>query len=162
MMRKEPLYRKVNTKARGLHHGWLKAEYRWERGGKATRQAVADEITRGSMHRKHRHGLDYTPLYRFLLSRVGTDWVAAQSEATARLDRVEPIFRMVALREEDRNPWFAGGESSYFIGLYVDEAGLLAKVAPEIDHTSLMPFCGCCTHTFNGQLFSKPYIADPA
>ena len=43
-----------------------------------------------------------------------------------------------------------------------DDAGLLAKVAPEIDHTSLMPFCGCCTHTFNGQLFSKPYIADPA
>ena len=96
---KEPLYRKVNTRTHQVvKHGWRGGEARWERNTKATKTS---EATRGSMHPGLRHGLDYTPLYRFLLSKVGQDWDAVYSEAVARLDRPAPISEMVALHEDE-------------------------------------------------------------
>jgi hypothetical protein len=65
--RKEPLYRKVNTRTRGVHHH-KGGRARWERGTKA---ATQNEAQRGSMHAGGQNGLDYTPLFRFLLSIVG-------------------------------------------------------------------------------------------
>ena len=61
---KQPLYRKVNTRARGVfHHKGGRA--RWERNTKAAKRNAA---MRGSMHPGGQNGLDYTPLFRFLLS----------------------------------------------------------------------------------------------
>jgi len=39
------------------------------------------------MHTKknHRHGLNYSPLYKFLRSQVGQDWDSVYSEAVSRL-----------------------------------------------------------------------------
>lgn len=104
-----------------------------------------------------RRGLDYTPLYRFLLSKVGRPWDDIYSEAKRRLDRAEPIFWMVALGEDDRKDYVRLGESSYFSGLFVDESGILRVVDPEIGPSSLEPSCACCTHTFNGSRFTRRY-----
>lgn len=74
--RKEPLYRKVNTRTRGVHH-YKGGRARWERGTKVAQQ---NEGERGSMHQGVQNGLDYTPLFRFLLSKVGENWNDVHSE----------------------------------------------------------------------------------
>ena len=85
--RKEPLYRKVNTVARGVRHPHS-GEFRRQRNGKAETTAKADGVTRGKMRPAVRSGFfDDTPLFRFLLSKVGQDWTAVQAEAISRLDR---------------------------------------------------------------------------
>lgn len=106
------------------------------------------------MHGKQRRGLDYTPLFMFLLSRVGSDWDSVYREAVERLDRPEPIFWLVALNEADRCAVVRLGESSYYSGLYVDEGGILQRVDPGLKPEDLTPTCTCCTHTFNGVRFS--------
>jgi hypothetical protein len=152
-MKKEPLYRKVNTTTRGVFH-------RFGKDFSTTRRRVntgALELEAVSMTQGVRRGLDYTPLFRFLLSRVGQNWDDVYSEAVARLDRKDPIFWMVALREADAEDYIRCGESSYFSGLWVDEAGVLRLVNPSVGPGSLVPLCPCCTHTFNGVRFTRSY-----
>jgi len=148
-MLNNPLFRKVNTTARGVHHDF---------GGRSadarnTKAEIHSEELRGTMHGKQRRGLDYTPLFRFLLSKVGSEWDAVFSEAVARLDRPEPIFWLVALHEHERQDVVRVGESTYYSGLYVDAEGSLRKVNPELGPEQLTPSCTCCTHTFNGVRF---------
>jgi hypothetical protein len=157
-MHQSPLYRRVNTKARGVHHN-TGGDYRHERN---TKQALDVDTIRQSMHGKVHRGLDYTPLFRFLLSKVGTPWNDVHSEAAARLDRQEPIFWLVALQTHERQEYIRVGESSYYSGLYVDEAGLLQVVNPSLGPSSLPPMCSCCTHTFNGARFTQRYSAAAA
>jgi hypothetical protein len=79
----QPLYRKVNTTAQGVHHA-KGGDYRDER-----RRSHQSDVSRESMHRRKHRGLDYTPLFKFLLSKCGQQWNAVHAEATARLDRPE-------------------------------------------------------------------------
>jgi hypothetical protein len=150
---KDPLFRKVNTRTRGVRHGFG-GDYRHERN---TKQESRSESTRQSMHGKKRRGLDYTPLFRFLLSKVGSEWDTVFSEAVSRLDCPDPIFWLVALREDKRKDVVCVGESSYYSGLYVDDRGLLQRVNPLLGPSSFEPTCPCCTHTFNGVHFTKSY-----
>ncbi len=151
MQRQKPLYRSVNTRTHGVSHGHG-GDYR------RSRHAKRESKTRlGSMHPGQRHGRDYTPLFRFLLSRVGDDWSAVYSEAVARLDRPDPIFWIVARSDRDKTPYVRVGESTYYSGLYVDEAHRLARVAPDLTVNDMEPSCACCTHTFNGVPFTRPY-----
>lgn len=153
MNRKKPLYRKVNTRTHGVRHG-NRGEARWDRHTKAGK---ADKARNSSMHSKHRHGLDYTPLFRFLLSRVGRVWEEVYQEAVSRLDRPEPIFWMVAANDMDQEAVVRLGENSYFSGLFVNAEGELAIVAPELTVDEMEPSCACCTHTFNGEQFGRPF-----
>lgn len=105
------------------------------------------------MGKRRKRGLDYTPLYRFLLSKVGQEWDAIYSEAVARLDRPEPIFQLVARFEHERQEYVRTGESSYFSGMYIDAANRLQLVNPELDAAQMTPSCQCCTHTLNGVPF---------
>ena len=146
---KEPLYRKVNTRAHNVRHNFG-GEYRHERNSKKN-----SEITHESMHGTHQHGLDYTPLFRFLLSKVGANWDQVFSEAVSRLDRSEPIFWMVALHEHERKDRIGVGESTYYSGLFVDTDGRLQIVNPNLSTNQMTPSCDCCTHTFNGKPFGK-------
>ena len=68
---KKPLYRKANTKAKGYRYNVGKEGSKF----KYTRHSKKDnrENVFGSMSGKKR-GLDYTPLYMFLLSKVGKKW----------------------------------------------------------------------------------------
>ena len=149
----EPLYRKVNTRTHGVTHGHG-GDYRHKRNSKKNK---TDDHANGSMHRKHRHGYDYTPLFRFLLSRIGQDWDKIHSEVLSRLDREEPIFWMVARSEADKRPFFCYGESSYFSGLYIDDDNHLALVDPDLTVEKMEPSCPCCTHTFNGKRFTQKF-----
>lgn len=146
----------MNTLARGVRHRFG-GNYAADRNGKAEAAAIAGGVTRATMGPKVHRGLDYTPLYRFLLSKVGEDWDAVYSEAIARLDRPDPVFYMVARLPEDREAFVWLGESSRYSGLYVDENNRLQKVAPELTADDLEPTCRCCTHTFNGQRLTRPW-----
>lgn len=151
---KPPLYRKENTTAHTMRSRHRARDFGDARNTKAEQTS---EANRRPMHGKKQRGRDYTPLYRFLLSKVGQPWSAVHSEAIGRLDRADPIFWMVALREEDREDYVCTGESTYFSGLYVDDDGVLRIVNPEFGPSTLAPTCRCCTHTFNGVPFTKQY-----
>ena len=84
---------------------------------------------------------------------MGENWDDIFSEAKSRLDKTDPIFWMVALREEDKKDYIRIGESSYFSGLHVDENGVLQLCNADLKAVDMKPFCDCCTHTFNGKLF---------
>ena len=144
----KPLYRKVNTKA--LHHDH-------NTGSDARHDRNTKKGINKSMKKNDQRGLDYTPLYKFLLSKVGQDWNKVHSEAVSRLDKEEPIYHMVALHEHNRRDTVRCGESSQFSGLYVDENNLLQIVNPSVTNETLYPSCHCCTHTFNGVPLSKTY-----
>ena len=101
--------------------------------------------------------LDYTPLFRFLLSRVGEKWNDVYREAVSRLDKPEPIFWLVTMGKDGAKDFVLVGESSYYSGLYVDDSALLQIVNPSVNETTLEPNCACCTHTFNGVVFTKKH-----
>ena len=145
---KEPLYRKVNTRARNVHHNFG-GDFKYSRNKK---QETLEQ-TKGTMYGKKERGLDYTPLYRFLLSKVGTEWNVIFSEAKSRLDKTEPIFWLVSLTENDKQDIVRIGESSYFSGMYIDEVGILQLSNPTLKPTELKHYCECCTHTFNGKVY---------
>ncbi len=146
---KSKLSRKVNTTTFNVHHNFG-GDFKDARHKKETL-----ELTKGKMSGKKERGLDYTPLYRFLLSKVGSDWNEVFSEAKSRLDKSEPIFWQVALTEEDKKDFIRIGESSYFSGLYVDNNGILQLTNPQLQAKDMKPYCDCCTHTFNGKLFGS-------
>lgn len=153
MYEKKPLYRKVNTRARGMWHH-KGGDYKWSRNTKHKKSWLSN---REAMAKNVQRGLDYTPLFRFLLSKVGEDWDAVHSEAVSRLDKEEPIWQMVAKTEDDKRPRFGIAESTYFSGLYIDEDNRLALVDPELRLEDMEPDCPCCTHTFNGEPFVKKF-----
>lgn len=153
---KKPLYRSVNTRTYGVRHG-SGSKFKWERNTKATKE---NRSTHQSMHSGQRHGFDYTPLFKFLLSRVGKNWDEVHSEAVSRLDREEPISWIVASDFSEGSPFVRVGESSYFNGLYIDENNKLAVVDPELTSETMPPFCACCTHTLNGVRLSSPYTEE--
>jgi hypothetical protein len=150
---REPLFRRENTRARSRHRP-SGGDYRHQRNTKLER--ISDQ-TRGPMRSHLRHGVDYTPLFRFLLTRVGDDWDTVYGEAASRLDTTDPVFWMVARQPHERRDYVRIGESTYYSGLYVDADNRLRVVNPALGPDSLAPFCPCCTHTFNGVRFTRKY-----
>lgn len=157
MRPKEPLYRPANTTARGAGRR-SGGDYRHQRH---TKREVGSDVKTGPMRplRERQPDRDYTPLFRFLLSKVGEPWDEVHGEAIARLDREEPIFWLVARQESERMAVVRVGESTYFSGLFVDEAGRLQVVDPTQNVATLVPSCGCCTHTLNGVPFVQRWSA---
>lgn len=154
---KEPLFRRVNTRTHNVRHDFG-GDYRSSR---KRNESLGDDSLEslGSMHAGKRRGRDYTPLFRFLLSRIGRDWTDVHSEAVSRLDDEAPIFWLVARTEAEQRPKVLVGQNSYYSGLYVDENNRLAIVDPTLSVEQMEPHCSCCTHTFNGQPFTRPCAA---
>lgn len=142
-MRKEPLYRKVNTKARGVHHH-SGPDARHERN---TKEGISSKMTKSD-----RRGLDYTPLYKFMISKVGQDFDKVFSEAISRLDKEDPIYHIVDDKRE-----YMMSENAIFPTLKVDENNILQLVNPSLKNEDFSPSCPCCTHTFNGKALVKKY-----
>lgn len=141
------LYRRVNTTTR--HRSYNPgAEYRWERNKKSP--ANDDLPQRASMHGNQQRGLDYTPLFHFLLGKVGKEWNDIYSEAKSRLDKPDPIFWMVAKFEHQKRDYVCCGDFSFYPGLYIDTQGILQQVNPDISAEDIPVTCRCCTHTFIG------------
>jgi len=150
---KEPLYRKVNTKARGHHHH-TGPDAKFERN---TKNGMSEKMKQGVQR-----GLDYTPLFRFLLSKVGKNFDEVYSEAVSRLDKDEPIFWMVKDKDDvsdrsNKNAYFYS-ENSIWSRLIVDKDGLLQLMDASLHNENFVPGCSCCTHTFNGKPLIRKYI----
>jgi hypothetical protein len=148
----KPLYRKVNTRARNVWHNFG-SDSKYDRN---TKNGLKKSMKRGV-----ERGLDYTPLFKFLLSKVGQKWDKVYSEAVSRLDKKEPIFWMVkevddpSDRSNDQR--FFRVENSFYSKLFVDEAGILQKVDPTLSNEDFTPSCSCCTHSFNGKPLMLTY-----
>ena len=155
-MQKEikPLYRKVNTKARGVHH---------QSGSDASYSRNTKKGISKSMKRNKERGLDYTPLYKFLLSKVGQDFDSIHSEAVSRLNSEDAIYHLVITNITDRRlhaterGFVICGDKSYYSALYIDDNNKLQKIKPELKNEDLFPSCWCCTHTFNETPFVKTW-----
>ena len=133
-----------------MHHDFG-GDFRHSRNSKAeTREQV-----KGTMSSTRRRGLDYTPLFKFLLSKVGQNWDDVFQEAQTRLDKVDPIFWIVSIDADEPKEFVRTGESSYFSGMLVDDDRILQLTNPTLTANDLEPFCTCCTHTFNGKLFGR-------
>lgn len=147
---KEPLFRKEKKTGLSQHGHIAKGkETRWARHSKATKKEAEAEALHKSI-RRGKYGYDYTPLYHFLLSKVGERWDDVYSEAIRRLDKTDPIFYMVVLHpESNEQPSRRLGESAYFSTLTVDAEGILVKLDPTYEMAEV--FCQCCTHTWNGK-----------
>ena len=89
----KPLYRKVNTRAINVHH---------QSGSDARHDRNTKQGLKKSMRRGAERGLDFTPLYMFLLSKVGQNWDDIYSEAVSRLPYSDPIFHLV--KDKDWGP----------------------------------------------------------
>ena len=170
---KKPLYRK--EKKTGLQTQYYVSrggENRWHRNSKAAKREAEDEVAflphRGHNAYKSGNGLkqvalgdnlgmDYTPLFMFLLSKVGKNWEEVYAEAKSRLDREEPIFYMVQIpgnefwdrREGKLHDTVNLGQSAAYHGLTVNDDGILVKVDPNAIPDA--PSCTCHTHSFNGK-----------
>lgn len=144
----KPLYRKVNSKAIHNNH---------HTGSDAKHDRNTKNGTMKSMKKNVQRGLDYTPLFMFLLSKVGKDWDSIHSETVKRLDKEEPIFWIVAINDEEKKDIVRCDESSYYSGLYIDENNKLQKVDPNVKNEDFVPSCNCCTKTFNGKVLIKKH-----
>jgi hypothetical protein len=145
MFEKKPLYRKENTRTHHISY----------RSGSDARH---DRNTKNGLSRsmkKEQHGYDYTPLYKFLLSKIGKNFDEVFSEAVARLPKGET--KAIYYMFDNTKDYFRSGESSYYSTLIVDENGLIQKTNPELTNEDLSPSCWCCTHTFNGKVLIKKY-----
>lgn len=143
--KKKLLYRKVNTRARGVSH-WKGGDAKYDRN---TKKGLKKGMNQGVQR-----GLDYTPLFKFLLSKVGEDWDLVYKEAKSRLDKDEPIFWMVAKYENDMTDYVRIGDHAYYSKLYVDENNKLQKVNSNFNMNNLYT-CSCCTWTFNGKVITN-------
>ncbi len=129
-MEKEKLYRKVNKKSLSSLYDTIRGgEYRWHRQ-KHKRVDFENPVNFLSM-RSGKYGRDFTPLYRFLTSKVGRDWDEVYSEAVSRIERVDraKIFDLVGKRTD--YPIVRLGEATHFYRLYVDENNILQFVDAE-------------------------------
>lgn len=147
---KEPLYRKQNKLALSYIRctNTITGSFRHERNTKAVKNFEGTHMPMNSINQ----GRDYTPLYKFLLSKVGCKWDEVYSEAVSRLDKTYPIFYLVILDvPEGRYPVVRIGEGTLYSMLTVNSEGILVKVDAEAG--PMKPACTCCTHSFNG----KPY-----
>lgn len=154
---KKPLYRKDNKTPWG-YHGNTGDDFKNIRHTKKMKNFEGNHM--GMKSGKSR-GLDYTPLYKFLLSNIGKDWNGVHKEAVSRLDKQEPIFHLVALHEHEKRDFVYCGESSIWSGLYVDENNKLQKVNPNYTINNVYPTCTCCTFTFNGKTITNKYENNP-
>jgi len=126
--KKEPLYRKENkVSLNNKYRVVTGSEFRYQR---RTKEFLKNESSHLPMN-SGKYGYDYTPLFKFLLSKVGKDWDLIFSEAKSRLDKEDPIFWLVALHPNEKRDIVRVGDSTYYSGLFVDENGILKKVNPD-------------------------------
>lgn len=156
---KKPLWRKENkTIICKKYYVQRGEDFRHDRNTKKMKNFEGGKISM----KKRKLGRDYTPLYKFLLSKVGKNWDEIFSEAKSRLDEEKPIWHLVMDPNDEivKTRYFGKlperircGESSYYSALFVDENNILQKVNPNAKAPE--PNCSCCTWTFNGKVINS-------
>ena len=122
--REKPLYRKVNTKAANVHHGFGK-DFKNSRN---TKKSSGNKMKQGV-----KRGLDYTPLYKYLLKQVGGNWDEIYSKIKSRILDDDCIWYMVAKNKEEASETCGISESTYFSGLFINEQGILEITNPDLN-----------------------------
>ncbi|TGP19151.1 MULTISPECIES: hypothetical protein [unclassified Mesorhizobium] len=84
-----------------------------------------------------------------LLSRRSIGYTAGGQEARPQSALAKMVRKVSASH--------LAPENSYYSGLYVDEDNRLALVDPGLRPEDMKPSCSCCTHTFNGEPFTREY-----
>ena len=174
---KKPLFRPENKTT-------IQTKYYIRRGGKHkhtrnTKEFKSFDGNRWKMHSKGNLGLDYTPLYNFLISSVGKNFDEVYAEACERMSGLghnykEEIFYCVEKNTyiENGNVYdskgelvsciWRSGESSYHDKMFIDDNGVLRLVREfNIDKNTdsdLKLGCACHTHSVNGQPQFYNYI----
>ncbi len=146
--KKEPLYRKENKVSLSNKYNVVKGgDFRHQRN---TKEFLNYDGSHSPMN-SGQFGYDYTPLFKFLLSKVGENWDSVFSEAISRLDKKEPIFWLVAKNADEKKDIIRCGDNSYYSGLYIDENNLLqiANVNAEVPDAYKS---SSETVTFNGKV----------
>lgn len=152
---KKSLYRKVNSKAAHCRHN-IGPDARHTRN---TKKGLTSKMV------KRERGLDFTPLYMFLIKNVGKVWDNVYSEAVSRLEGNEhAVWHLVDYPNEPKTNYNIGplsfvrcSESSLYSKLFIDNNGILQKVSPELSNEMIYPTCPCCTHTFNGKVLINKF-----
>jgi hypothetical protein len=128
--RKEKLYRKENKSSLSSHYNVVSGgEYRHERHSKKNKDF--ENAPRKTSMVSGKFQYDYTPFFRFMIAKVGTNFDAACSEAKPRMDYrffevLGWIFSGLNPHENDGdNSMFRCGESTTYPRLIVDENGLI-------------------------------------
>lgn len=160
---KKPLFRKEKKTGLSTHYYVSTgSDFRHQRHTKKMKEYDGNHMPMKS----GKFGVDYTPLYLFLLSKIGCKWDEVFSEICERLplEHRKSIFRMVRLIEsvfQSRNyhsndvmPSVRIGENSYWNTLEVIN-GVLVKVDPNFTAKDCVIGCTCCTHSFNGKPIKK-------
>ena len=129
-----------------MGHIMVGKDFRHERNTKEMKEFDENEGSFKAM-KSGKYGYDYTPLFRFLLSKVGKKWDDVYSAAVDRLDTPKPIFWMVEL--EPKRSIFTFSESTHYHTLTVDENGILVYVDKD---ATIKASCPCCTHTLDGKV----------
>lgn len=149
--RKKALCRSVNTRTFNHNHD-VGVDSKTQRN---TKKGI------GKTMKSVERGLDFTPLFKFLLSKVGKNWDEVYSEAHSRIPYDEPIYWMVFRQGEifnvEDNGYFRTSETTLYSELFVDENNILQKVNPELKNEDIVPTCSCCTWTFNGKVLNKKF-----
>lgn len=153
MRETKPLYRKVNRKSSWQNHNCQGkgGNFSSQRNTKASKKFEGTHLRMIKRGAGPDTGYDYTPLFHYLLMRIGDQWKDIYSDIKPRLNDTEPIFWIVSLADDvSGEPEYVRlGEASYWSRLYVNPEGQLQKVNPELE--SIQPFCTCHTHSFNGK-----------
>lgn len=149
----KPLYRKVNRKS-SYQCRCAEAKggrFAWARHSKAMRQFDGRHLPMSRATSNYLStGYDYTPLFRYLLSRVGDPWDDIYAYVKPRLNTTEPIWHIVSQPgiPASRGSFFCLGEGSYWSRLWIDDEGRLQRVDPT--QANAEPGCWCHTYSFNG------------
>lgn len=152
MNKKQPLYRKVAKAINNHHFKGSNAKY-----DRNTKRGISKTLKKNI-----KRGLDYTPLYKFLLSKVGQNFNDIYREVIKRVSDRKAIFHMFRKHEFETGDFVRIGESSFYSKLYIDENNIIQKVNPDLKNEDFSPSCWCCTYTFNGSKLIKKYIpAEP-
>ena len=124
---KNPLYRKINTKSLSTRY-WVegKPKYKHDKLKYEREGLMVIPIKRRRVHGCNWGNFNYNPLFRFLHSKVGSNWDEIYSECCDRLLYREPVWVLV-----DR--YYKGydtvrfGENNYWDKLYINEYGILCN-----------------------------------
>lgn len=173
---KKPLYRKIrNNESFAHYHNRNWQRYKHSRN---TKKVFVDDEVVGlknnteKMSSHNTNGYDYTPLFKFLQSKVGQNWNEIYSEAKSRLDKEEPIWWIVQktklidgkrlslnhhptcyLQPIELFSISRIGESTYWRGLYIDENNVLQYI--DKNATYELHKYDHWTHTLDGKVILK-------
>lgn len=148
MNKKQPLYRKEANAFNNHHIKGSDAKY-----DRNTKRGISK-----TLKNKVKRGLDYTPLYKFLLSKIGHNFDDVYREVIKRVNDRNAIFHMFRKHEFETDDFVRIGESSFYNKLYIDENNIIQKVNPNLKNEDFSPSCWCCTYTFNGKPLIKKYM----